>query len=97
MPNAALSEARSAALESSDPANAMKPAPNKTRRGWRADVRKRSNSAAGVETSDAGKARRDRRADVRSGRPAKPMQTNAPCKGEHARSWGVTHAASCAI
>ena len=36
MPNAALSEARSAALESSDPANAMKPAPNKTRRGWRA-------------------------------------------------------------
>ena len=62
MADAALSEPRSAALESSGPSNAMKPAASKTRRGWRADVRgshpaagKSMEAPAGMESPDARK------------------------------------------
>ena len=54
MSDAALSEPRAAALESSAPSNAMKPSASKTWRGWRADVRA-SHPAAGMEGPDARK------------------------------------------
>ncbi len=79
MSDAALSEPRAAALESPAPANAMGPAASKTRRGWRADVR-RSHPAAGMETRDTRKTWGGRRADADSCGPAKPMQTAAPTK-----------------
>jgi hypothetical protein len=54
MSDAALSEPRAAALESSGPSNAMKPTASKTWRGWRAYVRS-PNPAAGMEGPDARK------------------------------------------
>jgi hypothetical protein len=79
MSDAALSEPRAAALESSAPSNAMKPSAGKTWRGWRADVWG-SHPAAGMETPDAGKTWGGWRADVDSGGPAKPMQTATASK-----------------
>jgi hypothetical protein len=55
MSDAALSERRAAALESSGASNAMKPSAGKTWRGWRADVWG-SHPAAGMKTPDARKA-----------------------------------------
>ena len=54
MADAALSEPRAAALESSAPSNAMKPSASKTWRGWRADVRA-SHPTAGMEGPGARK------------------------------------------
>jgi hypothetical protein len=54
MSDAALSEPRAAALESSAPSNAMKSSASKTRRGWRAYVWG-SHPAAGREGPDARK------------------------------------------
>ena len=79
MSDAALSERRAAALESSGPSNAMKTAASKTWRGERADVGS-SHPSAGMETSDARKTWGGRRADVDSCRPAKPMEAAAPSK-----------------
>jgi hypothetical protein len=61
MSDAALSERRAAALESSAHSKAMKP-------------------AASMEGPYAGKTWGDRRADVDSCGPAKPVQTTAPSK-----------------
>jgi hypothetical protein len=92
MSDAALSERRPAALESSAPSNAMKPAASKPWRGWRADVWG-SHPAAGMETTDARKTWRGRRADVDSCGPAKPMQTAAAMETSDARkTWGGGHA-----
>jgi hypothetical protein len=78
MSDAALSERRAAALESSAHSNAMKPAASKTGRDRRADV---SYPAAGMEGPYAGKTWGDRRADVDSCGPAKPMKTTASKAG----------------
>ena len=85
MADAALSEPRAAALESSGPANAMKPAASKTRRCWRADVRD-SHPAADMEGPGASKTWGGRRADVHSGGPAKPMQNAASKAGRDRRA-----------
>jgi hypothetical protein len=79
MSDAALSERRSAALESPAPSKAMKAAAGKTWRSGRADVGS-SHPSAGMETSDARKTWGGRRADVDSCRPAKPMEADAPSK-----------------
>jgi hypothetical protein len=79
MSYAALSESRAAALESSAPSNAMKPAASKTWRSRRADVRS-SRPAEAMKSPDARKTWGRRRADVNSCSPAKPMQTTTPNK-----------------
>ena len=85
MSDAALSERRAAALESSGPSDAMKPSASKAWQDWRADVgpsaaAKSMEAAAGMESPDAGKTWGGRRADVDSCGPAKPMQSAAPTK-----------------
>jgi hypothetical protein len=72
MSDAALSEPRAAALESSGPSDAMKPFASKAWQGWRADVR-RSHRAAGMESPDARKTWGGRGANVDSCGSAKPM------------------------
>src|SRR3984957_13508160 len=79
MSDAALSERRAAALESSAHSNAMKAAASKTGRDRRADVWS-SYPAADMEGPYAGKTWGDRRADVDSCGPAKPVQTTAQSK-----------------
>jgi hypothetical protein len=73
--NAALSERRAAALESSARSKAMKPAASKTWRDRRPDVWS-SHPAASMEGPYAGKTWGDRRADVDSCGPAKAMKTS---------------------
>src|SRR5580700_4561359 len=84
MSDAALSEHRAAALESSAHSNAMKPAASKTGRDRRADVW--SSDAGAMETSGptkamktpaASKTGRDRRADVWSSGAVKLMKIPA--------------------
>jgi hypothetical protein len=79
MPDAALSEPRPAALESSGPSKPMKPAACETWRGWSADVWG-PHPAAGMEGPDARKAWGGWCADAHSCGPAKSMQTAAPSK-----------------
>jgi hypothetical protein len=76
MSDAALSERRAAALESSAHSNAMKPAASKTGRDRRADVGS-SHPAAGMEGPYAGKTWGDRRADVGSSGAVKLMKIAA--------------------
>ena len=79
MSDAALSE-RGAALETSNPSSAVKPAASKARRDWRAYVRS-SNPDAGMETAAAaGKAGRGGRADVGNSNRAAGMETAAAGK-----------------
>jgi hypothetical protein len=79
MSDAALSERRAAAVESSGASNAMKPSAGKTWRSRRADVDP-SGVAKPVEIPDAHKTWGRRRADVDSCGPAKPRQTTAASK-----------------
>jgi len=64
MPDAALSERRTAALEDASSSDAMKPAAGKTGRHGRADVG--TSQPPGMEGPNAGKARRSGRADTGS-------------------------------
>ena len=85
MSDAALSEPRAAALESSGPSDAMKPSASKAWQGWRADVgpsaaAKSMEAAAAMETSGARKTRGGGRVDVDPCGPAKPMQSTATSK-----------------
>ena len=84
MSDAALSEPRAAALESSVRADAMKPAAGKTRRSRGADVRS-SDPATGMETPDARKTWSGRRADMRSSDRACGMEA---CGAGNARRNG---------
>ena len=100
MADAALSEPRAAALESSGPSNAMKPAASKTRGGWRADVRgshpaagKSMEAPAGMESPDARKTWGGRRADMDPCSPAKPRDAAAGMETPDARqTWGSRRA-----
>jgi hypothetical protein len=73
MSDAAQSERRAAALESSAPSNAMKPATRKTWQGWRANVWG-CHPAAGMKGPDARKTWRGRRANVWGSHPAAGMK-----------------------
>ena len=82
MSDAALSEPRAAALESSGPSDAMKPSASKAWQGWRADVgpsaaAKSMEAAAVMESPNARKTWGGRRADMDSCSPAKPMEAAA--------------------
>lgn len=99
MSDAALSERRPAALESSGPSNAMKSAASKTWRGERADVgpsaaAKSMEAAAGMESPNARKTWGGGRADMDSCGPAKPMQTAAPSKAGRDRRADVGNSAA---
>ena len=92
MSDAALSEPRAAALESSAPSKAMEPSASKPWRGWRADVwrshpaaAKSIEAAAGMESPNARKTWGGRRADMDSCSPAKPMQAAAGMETSDAR------------
>src|SRR5580693_4615047 len=85
MSDAALSDPRAAALESSGPSDAMKPSASKAWQGWRADVgpsaaAKSMEAAAAMESFDARKTRGGGRADVDPCSTAKPMQSAAASK-----------------
>jgi hypothetical protein len=94
MSDAALSEPRAAALESSGPSDAMKPSASKAWQGWRADVgpsaaAKSMEAAAGMESPNARKTWGGRRADMDSCSPAKPMEAAAGMESPDARkTWG---------
>jgi hypothetical protein len=90
MSDAALSEPRAAALESSGPSDAMKPSASKAWQGWRADVgpsaaAKSMEAAAGMESPNARKTWGGRRADMDSCSPAKPMEAAAAMETSDAR------------